>query len=73
MAARETVGSRIRQARTETGLTREQLAPHVGVTLRTLARWENDETPNIPATKLALLARVTGKPLSYFINSEVAA
>lgn len=69
------LGTLIRTAREDAGLTREAMSPHIGVTLRTLARWERDETENIPMLKMIDVARVTGKPLSFFLNgdSEVAA
>lgn len=63
------VSSRIRSARTEAGLTREQMAPRLGVTLRTLSRWESGETPGISFTSLALIAEVTGKPIAYFVSA----
>jgi transcriptional regulator with XRE-family HTH domain len=39
-----TLGDRIRKARRDAGLTAEQMAATVGVSAKTLTRWENDET-----------------------------
>lgn len=63
------LGTRIRNARKEAGLTAEQLAPTVGVTMGTLLRWERDEfAPSVK--KLRRIAEATGQPLTYFISSE---
>jgi transcriptional regulator with XRE-family HTH domain len=63
------LGTRIRTARTEAGLTAEQLAPLIGVTMGTLLRWERDEfEPSVK--KVRRIAEETGKPLAYFISSE---
>jgi transcriptional regulator with XRE-family HTH domain len=68
----ETMGSRIKAARDEAGLTREQLGKAIGVNWRTVARYERGETLNVSVTNLSRIARVTRKPLEYFIT-EVAA
>lgn len=62
------VPTRIRSARVEAGLTREQMAPKVGVTLRTLARWENGETERISFASLQRVANATGKHVSWFFG-----
>jgi transcriptional regulator with XRE-family HTH domain len=67
------IPTRIRSARDDAGLTREQMAPQVGVTLRTLSRWESGETPGISFASLSRIAEVTGKPLAYFVTDEAAA
>lgn len=64
----DTLSIRIRSARDEAKLTREQMAPMVGVTLRTLARYESGETQRISVVMLLRIARVTGQPLTYFLN-----
>ena len=35
---------KLKELRTNRGLTREQLSKEIGVTVRTLGRWENGET-----------------------------
>jgi len=59
---------RIRQARDEAGFTQEQMAPMIGVTLRTLSRYESGETTRVSVEKLEQIAIVTGKPVSWFLN-----
>lgn len=67
------LSERIRQARTDAGLTREQLFPLLGVSLRTLTRWESGETTRISMEKVTRIAEVTGKPLAFFVTDKVAA
>lgn len=67
------LSTRIRAARDDVGLTREQMAPKIGVTLRTLARWENGETQRISTDSLLAVARVTRKPLAYFLTETTEA
>ncbi len=62
--------TRIRAARAEAGLTREQMAPMLGVSLRTRPRWESGETPRVSFDALRRIAEVTQKPLAYFVASE---
>ena len=70
----DSLSDRIRQARDDAGLTREQMFPMVGVSLRTLSRWESGETTRISLDNVARIAEVTGKPMSYFlVGAEVAA
>lgn len=54
-------------------MSREKLARTIGVSLRTLQRWENEETVRgISVSDLTTIAKVLGKPLTYFLT-EVAA
>lgn len=54
-------------------MSREKLARKIGVSLRTLQRWENEETVRgISVADLTLIAKAVGKPLAYFLT-EVAA
>jgi transcriptional regulator with XRE-family HTH domain len=54
-------------------MSRETLARAIGVSLRTMQRWENEETVRgISVADLTLIAKVLGRPLSYFLT-EVAA
>lgn len=66
----DTLSTRIRTARHQAGLTREQMAPMLGVTLRTLARWESGETQRVTVRSVARIAQVTGKNLSWFTDGE---
>ena len=68
----DSLSHKIRQARKEAGLTRERMAPMIGVTLRTLVRYETGETQRISVNALVQIAEATGKPLSFFFE-EVAA
>ena len=42
----------------------------VGVTMRTLSRWETGETPGISVDALSRIAAVTGKPIGWFLNGH---
>jgi transcriptional regulator with XRE-family HTH domain len=65
----EVLGYRIREARKDLGLTREQLARAADVNLRGLAAWETGE--NQPRVEnLAKIAEATGKPLEFFIVAQ---
>lgn len=67
------VPARIREARLDAGLTQEQMAPLIGVTLSTMQRYEHGVGKRgITLPMLARIAEVTDKPISWFI-SEVAA
>lgn len=63
---------RIREAREQAGLTQERMAPMIGVSLRTLTRYESGETTRISADTLAAIARVTRKRLAFFVEREAA-
>lgn len=70
----DSLSDRIRQARDEAGLTQEQMAPLIGVTLATLSRYERGIGKRGPTVEmLARIATVTGKPLSFFVTDKVAA
>jgi transcriptional regulator with XRE-family HTH domain len=69
----DALSDRIREAREDAGLTQEQIAPLLGVTLATVSRYERGiGKRGISVAMLARIAQVTGKPLSFFL-SEVAA
>lgn len=68
----DALSDRILQARKEAQLSREAVAVTLGVSLRTVARWETGETANITATRLAQIAQTTGKPLSFFLHEAAA-
>jgi transcriptional regulator with XRE-family HTH domain len=63
---------RIRQARTAADLSREAIAAELGVSLATIVRMETGRTRRISVESLRVIARVTGKPLGWFL-SEMAA
>jgi len=66
---RETLGSRLRQARTDAGYSIQRLARELDVDPRTVNRWQADKAvPSI--VRLGELARVLGKPVSYFIPDD---
>lgn len=66
------LGQRIRQARLGAGMTREHFAVALNVSFSTVGRWETDGTsPTL--RKLAEIAQVTGKALSFFVTEEAAA
>lgn len=66
------IGTQIQKARVEAGFTQEQFAPLLGVALRTLTRYESGETERIAVDLLVRIAKLTNKPLSFFL-AEVAA
>lgn len=52
-------------------MTREQFAVALNVSFSTVGRWETDGTaPTL--RKLAEIAAVTGKPLSFFVTEAAA-
>src|SRR3954468_23943957 len=65
---RGAVGERIRQARTERGLTPEALAERIGVTAEALSGFEDGRTD--PARYLRRIAVATGKPVAWFAGAE---
>ena len=65
------LGTLIRRARHEAKLTPEAMAVELGVSVGTLFRYERGEALNLSVGKLARVAVVTGKPLSYFLNGDV--
>jgi len=59
------LGTRIRQARVEAGISREQLAVLLGVSLPSIQRWETGR--NEPTfRRVNEIGRVTGKPVEWF-------
>jgi transcriptional regulator with XRE-family HTH domain len=64
------LSTRIRRARTEAGLTREQLAVKIGVSMATLVRYETGRTKRLPLVKLDKIAQATGKPVVWFFDKE---
>lgn len=63
------IGARIKQARDETGLTQAALGAEINVAARTVQSWElNERTPRL--VQLTRLATRTGKPVSWFYETE---
>lgn len=63
-----TMGRRIREARRDAGFSNvESFALALGVSRRTIDRWENDQfTPAV--IRLIEIAKLTGKPVTYFMS-----
>lgn len=55
------LGRRIREARERAGLTQQQVAAEIGVSLRTVGNWERGET--VPLNRFARLEAVLGERL----------
>jgi len=70
MAAKgEELGRRIKQARDERGWKQKDLAQAVHVEPMTVSRWERGvNTPDLDT--LALIAKATGKPQSFFVEER---
>jgi transcriptional regulator with XRE-family HTH domain len=60
-----TIGTAIRTARFSRGLTQDDLAVRLGVTRATVASYETGRR-KIPAGTLIQIARLCGKPLTFF-------
>lgn len=67
------LAQRIREAREAAGLTQEQFAPLLGISLRTLTRYESGETQRISTDMLLKVARVTGKTVGFFLAEATGA
>jgi transcriptional regulator with XRE-family HTH domain len=66
---RWTLGDRIRKAREHRGWTQRELSTHLGVSLRTISRWERGD--NLPGTtRLVAVARETGVPLGWLVDGD---
>jgi transcriptional regulator with XRE-family HTH domain len=68
-----TIGAQIREARKAAGYRNaEMLAVELGIGVRTVQRYEADQAaPSIE--RLLAIARLTDKPLAYFLSEGVAA
>ena len=67
--ATTTFGHRFTEARLAAGLTQEQMARQVGVTLRVVQRWSSGEgEPS--AESLARICSVLGRPVEFFYPEE---
>lgn len=66
---RATIGALVRQARKEAGLSQTALALKVGMSQAGISTAESDKTTSFKFDVVILIARVTGKPLSFFRNA----
>ena len=61
------IGEKIRQQRRLTGMKQEELSKRVGVSLKTIQRWENGErSPRMD--EINRLSTALDKPLGYFVG-----
>lgn len=65
------IGTRIQEARGEAGFTQEQFAPMLGVSLRTLTRYEKGVS-DISVEMLIKVAKLTSQPLAFFFDKAAA-
>lgn len=66
------IAERIISARREAGLTQEKLAQMAGLSVASVAKWENgSRVPRIG--NLRLIAEATGKPMEFFFEEDRAA
>lgn len=69
----DALAAKIREARTEAKLSREQVAGALGVSLSTVVRYETGRTQRISMETLLAIGRATDQPLSFFIGTKAAA
>lgn len=65
-----TIGDRIRQARTEKGLTLEYVGDRVGVTRATIQKYENGLIASIPSDKVSAIALALNVSPAYLMGWE---
>lgn len=65
-----TLGDRIKQKRTEAGLSVDELAYKLGKNRATVYRYENGEIENLPTTILEPIARVLNTTPAYLLGFE---
>ena len=63
------IGKKIYNLRVDRGISRSDLAKKAGVSQQQIAKYE-DSTNKISASRLALLAKVLNKDISYFYESS---
>lgn len=66
------IGSRIRSARENAGLTMEELGKKCGTTKQTIYKYETGKVTNIPLDRLQLIASVVGVSAAYLLGWEEA-
>lgn len=57
----------IEAERARNGLTKEELAKKLGVSVRTYYNWISEET-DIPSTKLVIMSRLFGTDIDYLLE-----
>lgn len=67
-----TIGSKIRSAREQAGLTMEELGKRCGTTKQTIYKYETGKVTNIPLDRLQLIASVIGVSAAYLLGWEDA-
>src|SRR3990167_1003749 len=67
----ERIGARIARARTEAGVTQEELADLIGVSTRSLQGYEAGAVK--PYRHLEALAAAVNKPMAWFLHGDDAA
>ncbi len=63
------IGTKVRDARKAAKLSPESLAVALDVSAATIFRIERDAT-DVTVARLALIAKATGRPISYFLNGD---
>ncbi len=61
------IGNKLHELRIARGLSRQQLAPKIGVTHQQLQKYENG-TNRITVGRLAMIARAFNKPMVFFLD-----
>ncbi len=64
------IGKRIKEARQEAGLTREQLAVKAGLTSLTIWKLESAGGGNPLLSTIQAIADALGKPITWFLAEE---
>lgn len=67
-----TIGSKIRSAREQAGLTMEELGKRCGTTKQTIYKYETGKVTNIPLDRLQLIASVIGVSAAYLLGLDDA-
>ena len=65
-----TVGERIKNAREKRGLSRAALAEEVGVSAKTLGRWERGQTGPLTIHRMADLSEVLGCSVEWLVCGD---
>lgn len=70
MSLKLQIGSLIHLARRESHLSQKELGKQMGVSARTIMRWENQEgAPSV--SDIEFIAKVTNKPLTFFLEQDI--
>jgi len=67
---RAAISARIKQARTEAGMTQPELADAVSVHWRTVQQWESGSAKTIPFDRLGEIAAVTATTKTWLLHGE---